>query len=89
MNFLAGLAAALLLSLASCASDPSRWSRLDGSPIYPQQFETDSTICRGEKQKAALAGGIESDLLQTATQRRQQVDVFVGCMAQRGYTAAR
>jgi hypothetical protein len=70
--------AAVALLLMSCIKQPEvGWLRTDGKPVIPIQFEADETQCKGEVQKA-LAGftgrvGFSSD------------DVFVGCMAGKGY----
>jgi hypothetical protein len=84
------------LMLMGCASEPRKfWTRSDGGPVIARQFEVDRTICRGESQKAnasgtviAGGGGLAGALAgAAAVENRSEAlaDVYVGCMAQRGY----
>ena len=86
----------LAVLLASCATSPKMlWVRTDGKPasadpVLAQQFEVDTTVCLGERQKADLSGvtvtsgGLAG--IAASMQRSQSADaVQKGCMAQRGY----
>jgi hypothetical protein len=46
------------LALADCATNEQvfHWTRVDGKPIVAQQYEVDSTICRGDTQKTNYVG---------------------------------
>jgi hypothetical protein len=88
------LAAAILcfFALAACASAPipTTWIRTDGRPSDPTQLETDKTICRGEMEQAELvtnARGLVA--IHLPGQESPSLKVYIGCMAQRGYAAAR
>lgn len=79
-----------LTLLSACAAQkPLGWLRIDGRTVNPQQFEVDRTICRGETQKAGLAAPRAEGLGQVWQQQDAMSEVFIGCMAQRGYTAVR
>ena len=75
------------LFLTGCAGEAPQhieWVRADGKPLS-SQFDRDSTACRGETQKANRVGNTEP----TATKAKAIDDVFVGCMARRGYVEIR
>lgn len=76
----------LALAAAGCATQrPLTWARTDGKVFTADQFNLERTICRGEMQKANLAG-FPAEGVGSAIRRGNAVgDVFVGCMAQRGY----
>lgn len=65
--------------------------RIGGIVALQQKIEIDKTICRGETQKAGLAGqqqiyGTLTTQIIAAQAREQQLnDVAKGCMAERGY----
>jgi hypothetical protein len=78
---------ALAIVLNACAQQPTpRWTRVDGKAIrgdvtLETQYEVDVKICQGEMQKANLSATAEAGF-----GRGRAVDqVFIGCMAQRGY----
>ena len=76
MNYLTF--AILSLALAACVHQPEMgWVRTDGKAVVPIQFEADEAQGRGEVQKAraAFTGqiGFSTD------------QVFIGCMAGKGY----
>lgn len=78
----------LAFSVCGCASAPKTWTRPDGAPIVSSQLQLDLTACKGEVQKANMAAGDDAPYeipgLQTP-----RADIMSGCMAQRGYLAAR
>jgi hypothetical protein len=70
--------AILSLPLAACVHQPEMgWIRTDRTPVVPLQFEADEAQCKGEVQKsrAAFTGQIGFSIDQ----------VFIGCMAGKGY----
>jgi len=72
----------LALTISGCAQQRAlTWSRADGKPFAAEQIDLDRTICRGEMQKANLASNAEAGFARGRAVR----EVFVGCMAQRGY----
>lgn len=77
---------ACCIAVAACASTPPVWTRADGSPVEPTQLQLDQTICRGEVQKADLAGNNDEIELLRAKSR---ADIMAGCMAQHGYLASK
>jgi hypothetical protein len=80
---LAGIASA---SLAGCATAPKTWARVDGRPADPAQLQVDQTVCRGEMEKARLSEKEEKIYI---AEENPLDTVFAGCMAQRGYLAAK
>lgn len=76
---------AIILALTACATAPTAaWRRADGGPVEPTQLQVDQTICRGEVQKADLAGNNgEVEFLRA----KFKADIMAGCMAQHGYLA--
>jgi hypothetical protein len=49
------------LVLGACASAPRPyWTRTDGGPIMTTQWQSDTTICRGDAQKANASGVVFS-----------------------------
>lgn len=81
-----GLSALWMLSLVGCAAaPPSKWVRLDGNPATDQQFEIDSTICRGEMQKARLTAQPTDSVVAAYQRGKAEREVFAGCMAGHGY----
>lgn len=92
------LAFPLFAFLAGCVSDqlPMTWVRTDGQRIggnaaLEQKIEIDKTICKGEAQKAGLAGqqqiygGLTTQLVAARIKDDSMVDVAKGCMAEHGY----
>jgi hypothetical protein len=79
------------LLLVACASDARNfWSRTDGGPIMATQYQSDATICRGESQKAnasgvVITGGGIPGAVAAINRSEALGDVYVGCMAERGY----
>lgn len=71
----------LCLAACACATKPMAWVRVDGKPITETQLAVDQTVCRGEMQKANLSSTAEAGF----GRGRAVVEVYVGCMAQRGY----
>lgn len=71
----------LCIAVAGCATKPMAWQRIDGKQGSPDQLVVDQTICRGEMQKANLSATAEAGF----GRGRAVAEVFVGCMAQRGY----
>jgi hypothetical protein len=81
-----------LLAMAACTSAPlpTTWTRLDGRAVDPSQLEADKTVCRGEMEQAQLvtnARGLVA--IQLPGQESPLLKVYTGCMAQRGYAAAK
>jgi hypothetical protein len=72
----------LCATLAACASAPKLWTRADGGPIMQTQYEVDATVCRGELQKARMAGTGQLGLI---SRMNAQDDIYTGCMAAKGY----
>lgn len=82
------IALVLLAMLAGCATQKEAgWVRADGKVIVDQQFLMDRTICRGEMQKAALTAHPPDGVGQAYRRGKAEGEVFLGCMAQRGYQA--
>jgi hypothetical protein len=88
------LAACMLLG--ACATGPRPvWSRTDGGPVMATQYQSDTTICRGESQKANASGvvitgggglvGLGSSMVAVGNRSEALGDVYVGCMAEHGY----
>lgn len=75
------------VAVAACAALPKAWTRPDGAPITPAQFQLDDTICRGETEKAAAQGQSRSTVNSPFTDNQDR-SIYVGCMAQHGYLAA-
>jgi hypothetical protein len=85
------------LILAGCASaEPGfHWTRVDGKSLSAQQYEIDSTICRGDTQKANASGtvitggggvaGAVGGYAASVNRQEALGDVYLGCMAERGY----
>jgi hypothetical protein len=80
--------AMLCLAAAGCAAEPKEWTRPDGQPVNPTQLEIDRTACKGEVEKAAVTGQAKSTVDMPLGMDRQDMRVFKGCMASRGYLAA-
>ena len=74
--------------LVGCAAEPKEWTRPDGHPINPAQLELDRTACKGEVEKAAVTGQAKSTVGMPLGMDNQDMRVFKGCMASRGYLAA-
>jgi hypothetical protein len=78
----------ICLMFAGCASEPRKfWTHADGGPVIARQFEVDSTICRGESQKANASGTViitSGDGLAGAAAAASLYealgDVYSGCM---------
>jgi len=85
------VAPALMLAffVCGCASVPKVWTRPDGKPIDPAQLQLDDTACRGETEKAAAQGGKDSTINMPGMVGGQDRSIYLGCMAQRGYLAAK
>ncbi|EXL08584.1 hypothetical protein BG46_01530 [Brucella anthropi] len=89
--------------LTACQTMPNDnmiWLRTDGqsqvgNPHLAQQFQIDSTVCKGETQKSAVGapvvysnGSIASEVSAAVVSGQQGAalnDVLKGCMAQKGY----
>jgi hypothetical protein len=81
-----------LLAMAACASAPlpTTWTRLDGRAVDPSQLEADKTVCRGEMEQAQLVTNARGLVpIQLPGQESPLHKVYNGCMAQRGYAAAK
>jgi hypothetical protein len=93
-NLISLVGALALVSCAGQAPAPVKmlWLRADGQddPVLARQFETDRTVCMGERRKANVtvvpiaSGGVAGVI---ATQERPETvdDVAKGCMAEKGY----
>jgi hypothetical protein len=77
----------LCLLLVGCAAEPKDWTRPDGQPISPAQLQLDRTACKGEVEKAAVTGQARSTVDMPLGMDKQDMRVFTGCMASRGYLA--
>jgi len=71
----------VFITLGGCSTQPREFVPIDGRAITPEQFQVDRLICQGEMQKANLASTAEAGI----GRGRAVVQVFDGCMAQRGY----
>jgi hypothetical protein len=79
----------LCLLLASCAAEPKDWTRPDGHAISSAQLQLDKTACKGEVDKANMNGNSNiSSVDMPLGMDPQDMRVFKGCMAARGYLAA-
>ena len=97
-NVLAGILLFSALNLAGCAKEMT-YVRLDGQrastdPVLSQQFQVDAAICQGEMQKAnvsgvTFSGGGLAGAMAAAERSKAVGQVAQGCMAQRGYAAAK
>lgn len=77
--------------LAACAAVPKAWMRADGRPIDSRQMQIDDTVCRGETAKADQQGGSQNNLTNLDSPfgpDRQHLQVYDGCMAEKGYLSA-
>jgi hypothetical protein len=94
--------ALLLLLLAGCSTGPTIYERIDRGPVNPRQFEADKAVCQAiaaansgppQMVDSSPAAPMEAmgRLAQTAALAGQQAaaeeEIFVGCMAQRGYVS--
>jgi hypothetical protein len=78
----------LLCLLTASAREPKDWTRPDGQVINPAQLQLDKTACEGEVEKAAVSGQAKSTINAPLGMDNQDMRVFKGCMATRGYLAA-
>jgi len=78
----------LLCLLTACTVEPKEWTRPDGLQINPAQLQLDKTGCEGEVEKAAVSGQAKSAVNAPFGMDNQDMRVFKGCMATRGYLAA-
>jgi hypothetical protein len=69
---------ACLMLVACDKMYPIWWTRTDGGPVLAQQHEVDKAICRQAQKSAPTAP-------RTGTAPGSGNDVYIGCMAQRGY----
>jgi len=83
------LVLACCIAIVGCSALPKTWTRPDGAPITPAQLQIDDTICRGETEKAAAQGQSKSTVNSTFGADNQDRSIYVGCMAQHGYLAAK
>jgi hypothetical protein len=87
-----------------CSTGPTIYERIDRGPVNPRQFEADKAVCQAiaaanpgppQMVDSSPAAPMEAmgRLAQTAALAGQQVaaeeEIFVGCMAQRGYVQQR
>lgn len=86
------LSSAFALCLAGCAAQTQMvWSKGDGPPPTPTQFELDKVACEGEVQRANLGAGnaycrgIAGCAVTGIVRGVQLADVRKGCMAAKGY----
>lgn len=89
-KILPAIATVLLLGACAYQQSPPRWVRTDGKPIggdqaLELQFEVDTTVCRGETQKANLTGFPAGGIVSSYRRGEAVGEVFNGCMAQHGY----
>lgn len=81
----------LCIAIGGCAAQQEMgWARTDGKGIggnaqLEQQYRVDVTICQGEMQKAGLTARPSDSIGGAYRQGQMKGEVFVGCMAQRGY----
>jgi hypothetical protein len=78
----------LCLAVAGCAAEPNAWTRPDGQSVNPTQLQLDKTACEGEVEKAAVQGQARSTVGMPLGMDTQDMRIFTGCMASRGYLAA-
>jgi hypothetical protein len=78
------------LLLASCATAPMVWTRVDGAAVIPAQLELDQTSCRGEMQRANLSSTKKPLIDEILDPREQPLNqVYDSCMASKGYVYSR
>lgn len=81
----------LAFVLVGCAEQKAvSWRRIDGHTANQQQLVADHTVCSGEMQKANLSATMEPGFVIGSQgiynpKDRAMMQVFDGCMAQRGY----
>ena len=85
---------AILSSLAvaafTSAQMPAAWTRTDGQPSDPAQLQSAKTICRGEMEQAELVTNARGLVpIHLPGQESPTLKVYIGCIARRGYAAAR
>jgi hypothetical protein len=100
MRVMVLLVAAAAVLLSACAAPPRMvWLRTDGQltwddPVVTQQFQIDSTICLGEREKADLSGvtvtqGGFAGVVAAQNRAGAANAVARGCMAEKGYVQVR
>ena len=72
------------LMVAGCGPTKPAFTRLDGRAISQPQIEADKVICQGELSKAWLSANNAGFYRNEAA-----IEVFDGCMTQRGYRVER
>jgi hypothetical protein len=84
-----GIFALCILLLSGCAHDPQSWMRPDGTTPTSADLQLAITACKGEVQKTAVQGQAVSTINSPLGMDRQDRQIYEGCMAQKGYLAAR
>jgi hypothetical protein len=83
---------ACCIAVAACAAEKTAeqkivWTRNDGRPVVHALLEIDQADCHDEEQKAGKSFNI--DKFELLPRQSKADDKFVGCMADRGYLAAK
>jgi hypothetical protein len=82
------LAFACCIAVAACATEQKVvWARTDGRPVVQTLLEIDQADCRDEVQKENPSGN--NNKIGLLRGQSKVDDKFAGCMAERGYLAAK
>jgi hypothetical protein len=82
-----------LLAVGACTTNttlPATWTRADGRAIDPAQLEADKTTCRSRMEEGEhITNARALTPIYLPGQESPLVKVYNGCMAERGYAAAK
>ncbi len=79
---------ACCIAIAACATEQKVvWARTDGRPVVQTLLEIDQADCRDEVQKENSSGN--NNKIGLLGGQSKVDDKFAGCMAERGYLAAK
>ena len=82
------LAFACCIAVAACATEQKVvWARTDGRPVVQPLLEIDQADCRDEVQKENASDN--NNKTEPLREQAKVGDKFAGCMAERGYLAAK
>jgi hypothetical protein len=76
---------AALFILFGCVQAPTAWRRVDGVAVVSDKLQADTLACKGEVERAAMAGQSKSTVDSPLGMDRQDNRAFLGCMAGKGY----
>ena len=71
--------------LVGCAQLPSAWKRTDGLPIGSAQLQADESACHGKLTAATLDAPNRPYGNDAVGYQAASIDIYRGCMAERGY----